>query len=109
MIPALSKLMQGHLALQVQPDFKVQLLKRQPLLAPQEIEVCALVLKGMSYAGIAVTMGLKSRRSKPTATAPLINWGFILKTSCLQCLCTLKYIERVFQAMDVLFLGDKAA
>ncbi len=64
MIPALSKLMQGHLALQVQPDFKVQLLKRQPLLAPQEIEVCALVLKGMSYAGIAVTMGLKESTVK---------------------------------------------
>lgn len=64
MIPVLSKLIQGHLALQVQHDFKGQLLKKQPLLAPQEVEVCVLILKGMSYVGIAATMGLKESTIK---------------------------------------------
>ncbi len=64
MIPALAKLIQGHLALLVQPDFKDQLRKRQPLLAPQEVEVCALILKGMSYAGIAAALGLKESTVK---------------------------------------------
>ncbi|RKG30622.1 helix-turn-helix transcriptional regulator [Acinetobacter tianfuensis] len=64
MIPALSKLIQGHLALQIQPDFKIQLLKRQPLLTPQEVEVCALILKGLSYAGIAAAMALKESTIK---------------------------------------------
>lgn len=64
MIPALSKLIQGHLALQIPTDFKIQLLKKQPLLTPQELEVCVLILKGMSYAGIAITMQLKESTIK---------------------------------------------
>lgn len=67
MIPALAKMIQGHLALQektAQKNFKQQLLKQQPLLTLQELEVCTRILKGMSYIGIATDLGLKESTIK---------------------------------------------
>ncbi|WOE32572.1 MULTISPECIES: helix-turn-helix transcriptional regulator [unclassified Acinetobacter] len=64
MIPALAKLIQGHLALAAQCDVKLKLLDKQPNLAPQELEVCRYILKGMSYTGIAAQMGLKESTVK---------------------------------------------
>lgn len=66
-IPALVKLIQGHLALQEksqQKDLKQQLLKYQPLLTSQEVEVCSRILKGMSYIGIAADLNLKESTIK---------------------------------------------
>lgn len=62
MFPVLAKLLQGHFALAKQSrqqDLREALLLQQPLLTPQEVEVCVRILKGMSYLGIAYDLGLK--------------------------------------------------
>lgn len=67
MIPAIAKLLQGHLALKaksLKKDYKNELLLRQPLLTSQELEVCHRILEGMSYFSIANDMGIKESTAK---------------------------------------------
>lgn len=83
MIPALGKLIQGHLALKAQfhqPNFKQQLLKQQPELTLQEVEVCTRILKGMSYIGIATEMSLKESTVKTYRNRAFAKLGINFKS-----------------------------
>ncbi|OTG93244.1 helix-turn-helix transcriptional regulator [Acinetobacter sp. ANC 3832] len=83
MIPALAKMIQGHLALKEkfqQKDFRHQLLLQQSDLTHQELEVCIRILKGMSYIGIAQDLVLKETTVKTYRNRAFDKLGINLKS-----------------------------
>jgi len=66
--PALLQLLRGHLALrgkgQSADDWRPILLRKAPLLTLQELEVCVLLLRGLTHAGVAADLGIKESSVK---------------------------------------------
>ncbi len=82
-IPALAKMIQGHLALKEKShykDFKQLLMIQQPSLTMQELEVCSRILKGMSYVGIASDLGLKESTVKTYRNRAFDKMGIHFKS-----------------------------
>ncbi|MDH1443261.1 helix-turn-helix transcriptional regulator [Pseudomonas sp. GD03721] len=66
--PALLQLVKGHLALRrgsmSVEDWRPLLLRRAPQLTEQELEVCLLLLQGLTHAGIGASLGIKETTVK---------------------------------------------
>lgn len=82
-IPALAKMIQGHLVLKEKTqstDFRHQLLMLHPNLTTQELAVCSRILKGMSYIGIASDLGLKESTIKTYRNRAFEKMGIHFKS-----------------------------
>ncbi|CAM3805494.1 LuxR C-terminal-related transcriptional regulator [Pseudomonas sp. S 311-6] len=66
--PALLQLVRGHLALQRQEvpaeSWRATLLRAAPQLTEKELEVCLLLLRGLTHAGIGAALGIKETTVK---------------------------------------------
>lgn len=66
--PALLQLVKGHLALRrqdaPQEGWRATLLRHSPQLTDQEMEVCMLLLRGMTHAGIGAALNIKETTVK---------------------------------------------
>lgn len=78
--PALMKILQGHLALReardvLRGDDREKLRARFPELTGQELNVCVLIAQGMTYAGVAATLGIKESTVKTLRNRAFARMG----------------------------------